>query len=182
MFSNINDAWNLDPVREMTEKLSKGCFKKEPSRADIFNFKDMGRGINNSRVKSDNSVVLSEKSIDLSSDYESYAPIDFGHKSESDSEEFSYNDSKCSYSYRHLKKCDRCYYQMKKIIDRKVEKKLDDYILDMKMKQIQSQTQPYQIPFRSYETPESVKEMVIIMFGMLIALFIIFMIVKNLSK
>jgi hypothetical protein len=220
MFSNINDAWDRDPVKEMTNKLSNGAFKTQTDRAEIFNFKDGSNKINNARIgnkcESDNSI-FSQSSLDLfsnsnlspkknkshigssleytlDSDYSSYAPVNFKKKpyyskSLIDSDLFSESitDSKCMYSVKHLKKCDGCYSKLKKMINQKVNKKFDEMMLDMKMKQIQTGMQiPNQIQsvpqYQSNPFSDSWKETLIIMIGALIALFMIFLIVRSLNK
>src|SRR5579872_2672385 len=47
MFSNIHEAWNKDPVKEMTDRLNRGEFKNEPDFANAFKFKDHNNNMNN---------------------------------------------------------------------------------------------------------------------------------------
>ena len=46
MFSNITEAWGHDPVKEMTEELSKGAFQANKNQSNFFNFKDRINNIN----------------------------------------------------------------------------------------------------------------------------------------
>lgn len=109
---------------------------------------------------------------------------------------------KCNYSVRHLKNCDRCYEKLKQLINDKVDKRFDEMMLDYKLKQIQNvssnqilqtshHTQPQQAvqpiqpfqPFQQIQTnTNSWKETLIIVIGVLIALFIMFLIIKALNK
>ena len=198
MFSNITEAWNNDPVKEMTNKLIN---------SDVFNFKEQGNKANqlrcpgmtkcedtdnsrtdNSRMDSlslsDNSIsLLSENS--LNSDYSSFAPVDFTYNRKAFSSDASEGNPQCSYSIRHLKKCGRCYHRLKKLIDRKIKKKFDDIMLDEKMRQIQSANHvpvPAYQPLGSFGLSDAWKETLIIIIGAIIALFIIFLIVRSLNK
>lgn len=230
MYSIINEAWKHDPVKEITNKLSRGGFLSQNDHTNVFNFRQQ----NNSNQKnalslskdalslSDNSLsLLSEntigsnnsdgkiiekdflKGVNSDLEYGPFAPANLDkypkskekkyHKikhpsitslndittSESDLIE-SVNDSKCDYSVKHLNKCDRCYYKLKRMIDNKVNKKLDELVLEQKMKQIQNM--PVQTPVQPNPSSESWKETLIIVVGAIIAIFIIFLIVKCISK
>lgn len=218
MFSNINEAWGHDPVKEITDKLSKDSFKTNTDHSEIFNFKNQNNYTNQQRVnnvtnKSKDSLSLSDiNSLSLLSentvasnntDYGSFAPVNFGkyskkkppkinyHRfndsdfSDSESSSDSIRDTKCDYSVKHLKKCDKCYNGLKKLINSKVNKKFDEMILENKMKQIQNATIPVpvtpQVPYVPNNSgSDSWKETLIIVIGAIIAMFIIFLIVKSL--
>lgn len=236
MFSNITEAWSHDPVKEMTEKLSKGTFQTNIPHSEIFNFKNQSNLDNQNKTSSlvkPNELSLSEgnslsvvsentpiSSLSLlntnESDFGSYAPVNFdkystkkkyhikknkyddSDESESDLSSESLQNSRCSYSVKHLKKCDRCYNKLKKIVNTKVNKKFDEIILETKMKQLQNATlpqtqiiQPFQ-PLQNHlpQQPQNIttngseswKETLIIVIGAIIAIFIIFLIVKALNK
>lgn len=234
MYSNITEAWGHDPVKEMTDKLSRGAFSTQTERSDIFNFKNQSNYLNDKKVISkqtmpqrdvlslsdivtkspmDNSLsILSENTLD--SDYSNFAPVNFNKYSikpakknnrkhlqnsfrslalsdnSSDNmfdspADLSDNDSRCTYSIRHLKKCDRCYYKLKRLIDSKVGKKFDEMVLDNKMKQLQNSTQPtiiQSVPHQNNGISDSWKETLIIVIGTIIAFLIIFLIVRSLNK
>ena len=228
MFSNINEAWGSDPVKEMTEKLSKGAFQTHNGHSNIYNFKNQNNSLNNKKTNpplqdivslSDNSInLLSETTSDYqkkdavkgfleASDYGSYAPVHFSRLpkknklrsskqpsitslnfSDTTDSNFleSVDDSRCSYSVKHLKKCDRCYYKLKRLIDNKVNKKIDDILLDTKMRQLQNAALIQQPIAQSQSTggttSDSWKETLIIIVGAIIAIFIIFLIFKCLNK
>jgi len=242
MFSNINEAWGNDPVKEMTNKLSKGEFLTQPEMANVFNFKNHNNHLNNGQVggidltsplasttatdalkntgkntgkntHSDNSGLLSISN--MSSDFSPYAKVDFkkghghrrrrrGHESDMsvDSESDLYQsdssfdsmpttgsdtfpDSRCSYNARHLKKCKRCYVKLNKLIQREFHKRMDEMILKMKMSQLnQSIGTPSPI---SYQPPQPLlsdtwKETLIIMVGAVIAIFIVFLMIRSITK
>ncbi|XWV25153.1 hypothetical protein QJ856_gp0619 [Tupanvirus deep ocean] len=229
MFSNITEAWNYDPVKEMTDKLSKGAFRTNTDQSEIFNFKSQSNNINQTKINNakpkdiislsdGNSLsLLSENTTGintLDSDFGSFAPVNFDKysnnkkkqnknkhskrydsiSSDSDlSSTDSLEESRCDYSVKHLKKCDRCYDRLKKLVNSKVNRKFDEIILDTKMKQLQNVTVP-QFPIlqqpqaQSYAqnipTPnsDSWKETLIIVIGAIIAIFIIFLIVKAMHK
>lgn len=220
MFSNIHEAWSKDPVKEMTDRLSKGDFKNENEFANAFKFKDHNNHINGQAVRSaqeTNTTTTSlrdhHQSIDLSSltpdlrrdhsldntlslstysDISSYAPVDFKRNKKMrydflDSESEPFSDSRCSYSIKHLKKCGKCYRSLIKLIEKKIKKKMDDVIIDMKFKQLQTQhlASPPALPAPIISTPimsDSWKETLIIVMGAIITLFLIFLIVKSLWK
>jgi hypothetical protein len=164
--------------------------------------------------------LLSENTIasnTINSDFKSFAPVNFdkykGNKMSnkkynsknikfnisdgSDSEIFSepLQESRCNYSIRHLKKCDKCYDKLKKLVNTKVNNKFDEIILENKMKQLQNITsmqpniiqpqQQSQVPISHSQNNtrnDSWKETLIIVVGAIIAIFIIFLIVRALHK
>jgi hypothetical protein len=261
-FSNITDAWNHDPVKEMTDKLSKGAFRTNTDQSEIFNLKNQSNNINQNRVNQNkvnqnkvnqnkvtnivpkskdflslsdgNSLsLLSENTLGtntIESDFGSFAPVNFDKyttkkkyqskkkhnkyydnaNDDSDlssdlSSDFAQN-SRCNYSVKHLKKCDRCYDKLKKLVNTKVNQKFDEMILDTKMKQLQNasippthiihpqmqpqiqplmqqQIQPQMQPANLHpQKSDSWKELLIIVVGAIIAIFIVFLIVKALNK
>lgn len=212
MFSHINEAWNYDPVKEITNKLSRGSFRTNTDQSEVFNFKNQSK-INSNDILSlsdENSLnLLSEDTSYLNtidSDFCSYAPVNFdkypykkkqnknrySRKYDSDTNPSlsdSIDTSRCNYSIKHLKKCDRCYDKLKNLINNKVNKKFDEIILDTKMKQLQNPSsmsqlpilqQPIAIPQSNHS--DSWKETLIIVIGAIIAMFIIFLIVKAIHK
>ena len=215
MFSNITDAWTNDPVKEITNRLSKGAFQDRTDHEKMFNFKNQNLLENNKRINDNDMLSLSENiSLSLASEntnyikspfisdvseYTTFAPANYDKyenkkqksiKTQHHPSVLSINttdtdtsnildtaeDSKCSYSSKHLKKCDRCYYKLKKLVDNNINKKIEDIILDNKMKQLEtfSQTQQLQKPTQS----DSWKETLIIVIGAVIAILIILLIFK----
>ena len=239
MFSNITEAWSHDPVKEITNKLSRGAFQTNTDQSEIFNFKNQNNTINQNKVKikkqdilslsEDNSLsLLSENTTGINtidSDFGSFAPVNFDkydkysgkkkyqnknkhNKNYTDNHasrnNFSINTdtdlssdpvqySRCNYSVKHLKNCDRCYDKLKKLVNTKVNEKFDEMILDTKMKQLQNATipqtqlvhqQPHVVLPQNIQNTSnnSWKETLIIVIGAIIAIFIIFLIVKALHK
>ena len=237
MFSNITEAWSYDPVKEITDKLSKGAFRTNAEQNEIFKFKNLkdsnkndskNDSKNNSKDISnlsdiDSLSLLSENTLAsntiMNSDYGSFAPINFNKyqkkshhgknkiitddsDSNSDSNlnffSESEHESRCNYSVKHLKKCDKCYFKLKKLVNSQVHKKVDEIILENKMKQLQEtmtlpktqnsfpsgQTMTTQlIPYtQNNSTSESWKETLIIVIGAIIAIFIIFLVAKSINK
>ena len=102
---------------------------------------------------------------------------------ESSDNNFSIKDSKCSYSVRHLSKCRKCYKQLNKLINKKVKEKINDIILDDKLKQLQHNYIPS--PNQQLGTTglsDTWKETLIIIVGAVIAIFIIFLTTKSFNK
>lgn len=195
MFSNISDAWDHDPVKEISNKLSNGSFKTNTEYNKIFDFKNRNPG--NKIMKSDDVLSLSDVNSlkfisDDNSDCSSFAPINFNKylkkfpgKSNKNNFNESLENSKCTYGVKHIKKCDKCYDQLKHFINTKVNKKFDELILENKMKQLQNtshilhQPTPY---IQNSTKSDSWKEVLIIVVGAIIAIFIIFLIVKSIYK
>jgi hypothetical protein len=232
MYSHIGDAWENDPIKEMTNKLEKGIFKINTDQSDVFRFNNSSSGRPITIPSDMKSLSLSDQnSLSLASDnslspditncdtnpfrnrnrmqyydrnMSPYAPVHFDRYSgkkksfsryiDPDSDDDDYFDSesdrftrsRCSYSIKHLKKCDRCYDKLKDLINARVNKKMDEIILDTKLKQIQSM--PMQNTSPSYPQPQHAtnpdawKEMAVIIIGAIMAMFIIFLIVRAISK
>lgn len=51
MYSNITDAWNNDPVKEISTKLSQGSFRDTSEYSESFDFKKHANKSNNKRIK-----------------------------------------------------------------------------------------------------------------------------------
>ena len=65
MYSNISEAWENDPVKEMTNKLSSGIVKTYPERSEVFNFKNHN---NNSNSNNNRDALSLTESISILSD------------------------------------------------------------------------------------------------------------------
>jgi hypothetical protein len=231
MFSDITEAWTHDPVKEMTDKLSKkdmfqtNNFATQDAGSEIFDYRKYVNNATNSPGNNSLSIV-SENVIETNTsetDSSYFVPINFDkridkkyqydkkrgpgpsgenlrsyslareHNSrsapkrrhESPSDESSV-DSGCDYSVRHLKKCDHCYGKLKKMVSSKVDKKFDELMLDTKMKQLHSMSLSPQI-VQYPDTPrnknsDSWKEILIIVVGIIIVIFFVFLIVKSVYK
>ncbi len=204
MFSNITDAWNHDPVKEMTDKLSRGAFRNSSHDDEHPSTNDSRRNTRDvikTNLSEDNSLsLLSDNTLNFTdSDFGSFTPINFNKKqtknrrpkhydSDTNSSQTtnSSDDSDCSYSVKHLKKCTQCNDKIKKIISTKVNKKFDEMILDNKIKQLQSavgsQIQTYQPLVSSNTNNESWKQLLIIVVAAVIIIFVIFLMAKTLNK
>ena len=132
------------------------------------------RGFSNNGM--DNKYMISDNTFSDNAFFSDNTFSDFPHS------------SKCMFSFRHLKTCFHCHDKMKHLIDIKVNKRIDEIILENKIKQLQN------IPFSMISQPtlnsrnnnnsksESYKETLIIVVGALIALIILFIIVKIIHK
>ncbi|QGR53897.1 hypothetical protein [Moumouvirus maliensis] len=220
MFSNMTDiteAWERDPVKGMTKKISDGIFNADRDKnKTIYKFKNDSKDFNslslsdNYSLSSKNSLSLKNSpKISLDSDISTVLPSNFKKRggiknnilnlseiinSDSSFTENGFN-TKCEHSIKHIKKCNKCYDQLKKIVDNKVMKKMDEIILDNKLKQIQAftpnltqqntqQNISQNIPQNnsSIINKDSWKETLVIVIGVIIALFIIFLIIKAICK
>lgn len=162
MYSNIIEAWNKDPVKEMTNKLSKN--RKFLSLSSTDSEKPIKKSIDSLSLSDIGSLsILSEKRNDLPE------------KSILKSSKNSSENSICSNTISHLKSCDTCNHRIKQMIDDKVKKKFDELILDNKLKELQNSK-------FSNEKSISWKEILIIVGGIIIILLIIFLIIKVSQK
>ena len=224
MFSNINEAWKNDPVKEITNKLSRGAFSKQNEHTNIFNFKNKSKKdivslsdnslslLSENTINSDDIIVGKNGSTNGSKifsdmEYGPFAPANLDkypeknkkiyHKSKhpsitslsninsTESNLFdTIEDSRCDYSVKHLNKCDKCYYKLKRMIDNKVNRKYDDMVVNYKLQQLQNNTanNNQSHPVQSAPQSDSWKETLIIVIGAIIAIFIIFLIVKSIGK
>jgi hypothetical protein len=173
MFSYNCDAWDNDPVREISDRLQNGEFRTH-GNDDKFNFKNKTNKINRSRCGVDDTdMTITLDSVDSLKSFDdpvmsSYVSLD------SEYPEFEYN-SRCSYSVNHLKKCTRCRRDLNDLIDRKIKKNVDNLLLDLHMNKIRSGKYKMQMPS---ESPDSWKEILIIVSGAIIVLFLMFLIAK----
>lgn len=221
MFSSITDAWNNNPVTEMSHKLSKGSFAKK-SDDTIYKFnddkssdphlslntEDFGLSDMFANDKRDRSKLMSisptpeaqtlrrlldddiltinmsdfENSLE-SSDGVNLTPTPAPHSRK------NIGDSRCSFSVKHLSKCDRCYRRLNRLINKKVKEKVNDYFVEANMKKLAAiNTQINQNNVlkttdneKNSFFSESLKETMIIIIGGVVALVIIYLIVKCLK-
>lgn len=189
-FANIIEAWNHDPVKEITNKLSKGEFKIATEQSEFFDFKN-ANSVGATVSLSDNNLYGSDASCGTSdfglgnlgclNSLDSLGSLDslVGPKRPDNSKGLCDSaGSKCSFSIKHLNKCDNCYLKLKQLINKKVNEKFDNILLENKFKQLQTTFVPPSYDQRS----DSWKETLVIMVGAIIAIFLIFMIVKIFYK
>lgn len=167
MYSNIEDAWNNDPIQEMTTKYTHKRADGDNSLEKIFKFKD-----NNDTISEQSAISLSKLNTNANSINES----DSLFINSNNNSENKYN-SKCLYSVKHLKKCTRCTNKLNKIIDTKMQDKLDRIILDMKMSTIQNKD--VNVKKESSILNNSGRELVIIFISIILAIILIFLIIKS---
>lgn len=207
MFSHINEAWDRDPVKEITNKLSTGDFRKISDHDKIFDFKNKQQNnaediinfsdMNSISLMSEKYNPQKKENIDISPfasvNFDKYAgkKKSFDRYIDSDNN-YSENDffrtyqnkkhSNCNFSIRHLEKCDRCYDNLKYLIDSKINKKFDELMLDSKLKQIQSisENKNQSNNTNNYNSTQNsqIHLTLIIVIGVIIALLILFLIVK----
>lgn len=195
MFSSITEAWDKNPVREITNKLKES--EKNYTHADLFNLRK------DSSVTEESIHLLStslDTNLSLSLDQnlasfpsKNYRILPSEKKDSAKVENFdstethtftdslreSMNHSKCAYHTRHFKKCDQCYQRLKELIDEKVNRKINDVIIDEKLKQLNNLQRS---PSEKKTSSDTWKEILIIVSGALIALLLILLIFKTLNK
>jgi len=161
MFSSLNDAWGHDPIKDMTNKISrcqtKECLKQLDSnqselQSDIYNFKN-----NSITASRGDTINLTDSSINLATE----TPIKKKKVDLSFLNSDNYDDTECVFNVEHLKNCNKCYSKVKKLIDSKVSNKIKDKKKDF--------------------LSDSWKETLIIICGAIIALFLIFLISKSIN-
>ncbi|AYV85371.1 MAG: hypothetical protein Satyrvirus13_4 [Satyrvirus sp.] len=190
MFSNITEVWNNDPVKEMTDKLSKNTFRTKPQH-EIFNFKNKNVGLSdaksislasenltNTNSNSYSNSYIPENSVNfreqnLNKYLKKYQPKSYNSESE--------DDFKCDHNIKHLKKCKICYNKLKQFINSKINKKFDEIILDNKMKQLKNMVGTSNI-YPEKISNNNWKEILIIVAAIVIIIFIILMATKIFYK
>ena len=83
MFSSIPDAWNNNPVKEITNKLMTGGFNKNKlDHTDIYNFK---QELSESASESGINLLSEDMSVgqNLQTRFSSYSPVKFKNKPKS---------------------------------------------------------------------------------------------------
>ena len=171
MFSNITEAWNNDPVKEITNKL------KNNSTNETINLSD-----NTISISSDNS--LKNDLFPIDKNYKilpKNSPIKYTDKSIDLTDSiFSQEnfDTNCTHNYKHLKKCNGCYNYIMNLIDTKVNKRIDDIILNEKLKQLKL----YENSSKNNIISHSWKDTLIIVSGIIIVIIVILLIFKTIKK
>jgi len=90
MFSSINEAWNNNPVKEITNKLTAGSFNKtQPDHTNIYNFKSNLSDLSDPSAASDSGINLLSEDMsvgqNMQTSFRSYSPVKFKSKSKSKS-------------------------------------------------------------------------------------------------
>lgn len=225
MFSSIDEAWDNNPVKEITNKLTNGSFNKDQSNhTDIYKFKKNISDEKKSAINSDSGINLLTEDMSIGQNFQtnfsSCSPVKFKNKAKSTrtnsnsrfnnvpSVEFSEFETTigsnnmsttdkitpinitatdCSFSIRHLNKCNKCSSQLNKLINKKVKEKINDLFLDINLNQIklgQLNQQPLPQLQLAPQTglSDSWKETLIIIAGAVIIIFIIFLITKSFNS
>jgi len=115
MFSSIIEAWDNDPVKEMTNKIKN---KKDQTHT------------------SDNlSLSLTNDTLSLFSEQNKISSKE-NYKLLSDNIELSLTGTDCKNCIVHFKKCQTCATKLNNLINKKVQINMDKLILDEKLKSI----------------------------------------------
>jgi len=151
MFSNISDVWSHDPVKEMTEKIKKSKIVE----------------------KFDSTISLSDSNLLSKTKEEPFTPLQ---NRVSESPESTENCHKLDKN--HLKKCEDCHHRIKKLVDRKVNDKLNNIVLDEKIKILNNGKNNMDKKIFSL----SWKEIIIIIFIIIFIIIVIVVIIKLVDK
>lgn len=175
MFANIRDFEHNDPVKEISNKISK----KEYS--DDYQY-DVNTSDDNSAISlvsdanrySDNYTGAYDNQI-----HYSHAPVNQPERKNRylTKAPYSNGQSKCDYSINHLDNCDRCYYRLDKLIEAKVNRKFEDLVLDQKMKKLQTSLENQ--PTIKYQT--NWKDLLLFLLCLLVIILFIFLLAKNVT-
>lgn len=114
MFSSITEAWNHDPVKEMTKKINN---KDE----QVHTSENL-------------SLSLTDESISLFSEQYKTPTVKQNYKLLSNDSDTPFSNSDCKSSIQHLKKCLSCNNKLNTLIDKKVQNRIDKIMLDEKIK------------------------------------------------
>jgi len=163
MFSSLNEAWRHDPVKDMTDKLTKCTIQKcskqldqlENDQSEIYRFNNAEESVHlsDSTDYFNRDTSKEENSINLNSDKPKKKKADLSFLKS----DHLTDDTECALNIDHLKNCSHCYSKIKKLIDEKANKK-NSFLSD------------------------SWKETLIIVLGAIIALFLIVMIFKSIGS
>jgi len=179
MFSSWDEAWINDPVKAMTRKLS-GKTQESSPRTNIYDFSaPASQSINLSEL----SVNTPPSNFNRSTTENSKTPYkkkkirkrenDFSNVFDTPNFDSSPENSECLSVTNHLKNCNKCYAQFKKLIDKKVNNKLHDIMLFNNLNRQ---------PTTDIQSSDSWKETLIIVVGAVIVIFILYMITNSLNK
>lgn len=192
MFSGINEAWNNDPVKDITRKLSSGSFSQPSDMAKAFNVKNTRNNLNDEKVKREHyeSITLDDSENDeitdasislystCNSDNTPYAPVNVSYKHS------HAKKSTCNFNHRHLSRCTECRNQLKKMINSNIKKRMSDILLELKLKELHmygSNTNNNETHTNSIVN-DNWKEVAILVMGSIIALLVIYLIIKSINK
>lgn len=171
MFSNITEAWNNDPVKEITNKLNN-------STNETISLSD-----NTISISSNNS--LKNDLFPIDKDYKILSknnPIEYDTDKSIDLTDSIINqkkfDTNYTHNYKHLKKCDNCYNYIMNLIDTQINKRMNDIILNEKLKQLKL----YENNSKNNIISHSWKDTLIIVSGIIIVIIVILLIFKTIKK
>lgn len=168
MFSNITDAWHKDPVKEISEKLSKENFRKNTPYEEAFNF----------RKKNSN---LSDNCVSLFSDESTLSPIPYKKKYNKK------NPPDPAPSHPKLKISDTFYNQLELLINERVRQKFNEMTLENKLEsKLESKLENRLNKLEKTRNTSSFgscwKEVVIVVAILIIVVLLLFIFGKTLNK
>lgn len=191
MYSNIGDAWaptydpsiikndNISSQIPQGTKIKNSVFE---NKDEIFNFKNP----HNKFINTESSLGpynLSELKLSLDNMSSTFpkekkkSKVSFaGLTSDSDN-----IPSKCVNTVAHLETCKKCYDQLKNLMNSKISKKMDEIILDQKLKQLQmpnlnqSQTQ---LTSNNSLIQFNTKDILLIVMGIIIIILLVVLLFK----
>lgn len=164
--ANIDEVWSKDPIKDITNKINQGLFTSRIKYEDINGKNDT------STIKHD---PQSELDLSLIKSTSTYTRNNRDRKKYSrDRMMLSSEKESCAFSIRHLEQCESCYIKLKKLVTNRINHKIDDAILDLKMEQIKKLNGNTTIGHNL----DNWKEIIIIIFGLMFLFMIMVMIGK----
>lgn len=180
MFSSIKEAWNNDPVKEMTRRINTNNIPERSQRESIYKFTD-------NPTYSDGGIsLMSEDLVNITANDKlknNNLSIDF---SEFADTSIITPQNKCAMSKNHLSQCTDCSNKLNKIIDKKIKQKMNLLLLELNLKQNESRFDLMKYSNTSLNNkialPESWKETLILMISILIVIYLICLITKSIRS
>lgn len=178
MFSNIDEVWNNDPIKEINKKFKHN---QDVTPYDSKNTNDFWSAKRNSQSYDPISLSSDNFNSEMNSEMNSeYAPIDFSNYDKCKKKSLDLNhDNKCSFSIKHLSKCWDCKNKLKIIVDKKIKSRMDEIILNNKMddlKKMYVSSPP--TPNNTNIITDNYKELIVLFIGIFFAFIIFCMMVK----
>lgn len=157
-YSNIDEVWSHDPIKEITNKISGNN-----SNSDFFD-----------RKKQSNFSPSDPKSLSLTSDFNA---------SDSIMNSIKLDSLQCSHNLAHVRKCNKCNKKIKRLVNLKVNERIDDILLERKLNQLRNLSTIKTNDTQKIDNVSNTwKELLVIMVGCILLVFVFLIIFKSLIR
>lgn len=175
MFSTLSEAWNDDPIKHVTNKI-KSINKKPLSSDNISltsNISTIGDiSVNTDDIDTKNIPFLSsEFGFDSTLDHGKYAGINFNKPAIK-----KRNINQFNYLF------DNNFDEIKKMVDQRVDLRLDEMLIDAKFKQLNNSINDKQINNQQQLVPRNWESIILIFLVVAVIVIIIILIINALKK